>query len=155
MRYHLRPHQHHALVRQRLKQAGSLIDIGHALDLLSAAVAERGRGFVYPPVSDPDQDCLYQLRSGSLSLAGHALSLGGVSRKDLEPLRRQSIRNLYAQGRMPVTLTLGAAMVLDAAERTQDRGHNWGDSLAQARRVAVRYVQLLPNHALDAASAPS
>ena len=132
-----------------------MIDIRLALDLLAAAVAERGHHFVYPPIGDLERDCVYRPHSGSLTLAGEALSLAGVSPGDLELLHGNSVRDLYARGQLPVSLTLGAVVVLDAAEHSQDRGQAWGDAVEHARRVAVRFITLLPDHALDGALEPT
>lgn len=128
-----------------------MIDIGLALDLLAAAVAERGDHFVYPPTGDTGQDCIWHPDDSSLSLVGHALSLAGVRPDALERLRWHSVRDLFERGWFPIPLTLGAAAVFDAAERSQDRGHAWGEAVRHARRAAVQYVTLLPDHALDTA----
>ncbi|HZC51839.1 MAG TPA: hypothetical protein VE441_05020 [Mycobacterium sp.] len=104
---------------------------------------------------DTEQDCVYRLHSGLLTLAGDALSLAGVSPGDLEPLHRHSVHDLYALGQLPVPLTLGAAVVLDAAEHSQDRGPPWAEAVEHARRVAVRFVTLLPDHAVDGALEPT
>jgi hypothetical protein len=83
---------------------------------------------------------------------GHALSLAQVSDEDLEALRGRGMRELYAQGQLPVRLTLGAVAVFDAAQRTQDRGYAWGDALNHAAAVALRFLDLLPDAAFGAAT---
>ncbi|MDT4936738.1 MAG: hypothetical protein QOG80_409 [Pseudonocardiales bacterium] len=124
--------------------ARPLIDIGTALDLLAAAVADRGGSFVYPPVPDPDRTCLFRMNDGPGCLVAHALSMAGVDVDELAPLRHDSIRELYRQDRLPVRLTLGALVVLAAAERSEDHGCTWGAALGRATDAAARFVDLLP-----------
>lgn len=111
-----------------------LIDIGGALDLLATAVKQ------------------YATRSGPQCIVCHALSLAQVSDEGLEALRGRGVRELYAQGQLPVRLTLGALAVFDAAQRTQDRGYAWGDALDHAALVAMRFLDLLPDAAFGAAT---
>jgi hypothetical protein len=140
--------------RSRAESTRHWIDIGRALDLLDAAVDAYGASFVYPPVDDPERDCLYRFDDGPLTIAAHALRLVGVRDADLERLRHQPLRELHAQGSLPVRLSLGAAVVLDAAQRSQDRGRSCGEALEDAAKVAQRYIALLPDRALAAVSAP-
>jgi hypothetical protein len=129
-----------------------IIDIGCALDLLAAAVKQYGEYFVYPPVWVLEQRCLYAGQSGPRCLVGQALSLAQVADGDLEPLGHLGVRELYTQGRLPVRLTLGALAVFDAAQRSQDCGYAWGDALEYASHVAMRYLDLLPDAAVPAAT---
>jgi hypothetical protein len=78
--------------------------------------------------------------------------LAQVSDEGLQAFRGRGVRELYAQGRLPVRLTLGALAVFDAAQRTQDRGQPWGDALDHAARVALRFLDLLPDAAFGGAS---
>jgi hypothetical protein len=133
-------------------KAEPLIDIGHALDLLAAAVEQCGEYFVYPPVWIRDR-CLYAAHSGPRCLVGHALALAGVDEDDLAALGDLGVRELYGEGRLPVRLTLGALAVFDAAQRSQDRGYAWGDALDYASGVAVRLLDLLPDSAFSTAGA--
>ena len=135
--------------------ARPLIDIGFALDLLAAAVAQRGAFFVYPPVWLHGQRYFYAARGGPRCLVGQAMSLAGVAEDDLVALRDVGVRDLYAQGRLPVRLTLGALAVFDAAQRGQDRGYGWGDALDYASSVAVRLLDVLPDRAFCGAGGPA
>ncbi|HKC28846.1 MAG TPA: hypothetical protein VKB75_12615 [Jatrophihabitans sp.] len=137
----------------RTESARRCIDIGRALDLLQAAVDSYGPAFVYPPVADPEHESVYRVDDGPLTLAAHALQLAGVPDTELEPLRHQPLRDLHAQGLMPVRLSMGAAVVLDAAQRSQDRGRSGGEALEEAAKVAERYMALLPDHAFEAVAA--
>jgi hypothetical protein len=122
-----------------------LIDIGRALDLLAAAVKEGGEYFVYASVVGRTRTCLYSARGGPPCLVGHALSLANVGDDDLAALGDRGVRELYGQGRLPVRLTIGALVVLDAAQRAQDRGYAWGDALEHAGGVAAQYLDLVPD----------
>lgn len=129
-----------------------LIDIGRALVLLATAVKQRGEYSIDPPVSHPDQACPYAPRGGAQCLVGHVLSLAQVGDNDLEAVGDRRVRALYVEGSLPVRLTLGALVVLDAAQRTEDRGYSWGDALDDATNVAVRFVDLLPDPAFPTTS---
>lgn len=120
-----------------------VIDIGRALDLLAAAVAERGSRFVY--VAGQTQTCLYAGEGGPQCLVGRALSLAGMGDDDVTAMGHRGIIELYREGDLPVQLTLGAVLVLDAAQRCQDRGNAWGEALEFAIDVAERFVDLVPN----------
>jgi hypothetical protein len=130
----------------------SVIDIGRALDLLAAAVKERGEYFVYPPFTESVRPCLYSVRGGPRCLVGHALSLAHVGDDDLDALEDRGVRELYGQGKLPVRLTIGALVVLDAAQRMQDRGYAWGDALDYAGDVAVEFLDLVPDSVFEARS---
>src|SRR5262249_16351250 len=60
---------------------------------------------------------------------------------------------LYVQGRLPLRLTLGGLVVLDAAQRAQDRGYAPGDARDYAIDVAARFVDLLPAAAFPGGAA--
>jgi hypothetical protein len=75
--------------------------------------------------------------------------LASVDDGDLELLGHRGVREPYRRDGLPVGLTLGAHAVFDAAQRAQDRGYAWGDTLAYAERVAVRFVDLIPDRAFD------
>jgi hypothetical protein len=119
------------------------IDVGSALHLLEIAVNERDADFVYSPVWIAEYrylTCLYAYRGAPHCIVGHALSLAGVGIDDLEAMRDHGVRELYEEGRIPVTLTLGAVAVLDAAQQEQDRGATWGDVLDYATTIARAQV---------------
>jgi hypothetical protein len=98
------------------------IDIGDALGLLARAVSERGE---------------------ARCIVGRALSLGNVSVEDLEAMRGRRLRDLYREGRLRAVLTLGALIVLDAAQQSQDRGRPRGDVLDDATAAAARFLDLV------------
>ena len=129
-----------------------LIDIGRALELLAAAVKERGEYFVYSSSVGSARTCRYSVRGGRPCLVGHALSLAHVGDNALDALGDQSVRELYGKARLPVKLTLGALVVLDAAQRAQDRAYAWGDALDYASGVADKFLDLLPDSVFEALS---
>jgi hypothetical protein len=119
-----------------------LIDIVRALDLLAAAVEQRGESFVF--VAGRHQVCLYRTDGGPQCLVGRCLSLAGVSDDELDALGGDAVRDLYCRGALPVRLTLGALVVFDAAQRGQDRAYSWADARDYAVGVAERFVELIP-----------
>jgi hypothetical protein len=88
---------------------------------------------------------------------GRALDLLAASAGDtsacadvsLDSLRAHDMRELYRQGRLPVRLTLGALVVLDAAQRSQQAGCSPTEALDCAINVAVRFFDLMPAAAFD------
>ena len=107
------------------------IDIGQALDLLGTAV-ERA--------AEPRPGCLIAT----------ALALAGVGEGELRAVRDRDVRDLYASAALPVTITLGALIVFEAAQRSQGRGSTWSDALEEATAAAVGYFGLLPERMLPA-----
>ena len=129
-----------------------IVDIGCALDLLAAAVMQRGEQHVYEPVwiAGPNYlSCLYANRGGPACLVGHALAHATVPVDDLVALRDDSVLDLYREDRLPVTLTLGALVVLHEAQRCQDSGWPWGEVLTHATEVAGRFLDLQPDTVVD------
>jgi hypothetical protein len=53
------------------------------------------------------------------------------------------VRDLYRDGRLPIPITLGALIVFDAAQRSQERGRRWGDVLDDAIAAAARFLDLV------------
>lgn len=128
------------------------IDIGRALDLLAAAVQRRGRDFVYQPVWMEESrylTCQYANRGSPDCIVGQALALAGVGFPDLAAMPDDRIRDLYLRDEFPVVLTLGALVVFDAAQQSQDRGCRWGDVFTAATAAAIRFVDLVPDAVFD------
>jgi hypothetical protein len=114
-----------------------LIDIGDALDLLARAANEGGRGYA------GSQARLYALNGEPKSIVGHALLLANVDADDLEVMRGHWVRDLYREARLPVDLTLGALIVLDAAQRSEDLGSCGDEVLDDATAAAARFLDLI------------
>jgi hypothetical protein len=126
------------------------IDICRALCLLEKAVTERGEHCVFPPVANPGGMCFYGVSEGPACIVGAVLSLAQVGADRLDIIREYGVREPYRKGRLPVRLTLGALAVLDAAQRSQDRGHPLGDVVEHAIRAADRFLDLAPDVVLKA-----
>lgn len=110
--------------------ARPMIDIGRALRLLATA-AEQPTG----------------------RLLDHVLAQTRAGGDDPEALSQAGVYQLYVQGRLPLRLTLGGLVVLDAAQRAQDRGYAPGDARDYAIDVAARFVDLLPAAAFPGGAA--
>lgn len=68
-------------------------------------------------------------------------------------MRDRPVWDLYRDGGLPIPITLGALIVFDAAERSQDRGRRWGDVLDDAI-TAAKFLDLVTvvrdiTHSLD------
>jgi hypothetical protein len=91
------------------------------------------------------------------SLVGAALNAHGVPIETLILLGPLRIEYLYERNLLPVKLTLGAAMVYRAAQRTQDgqvgTDRSWGAAFDNAVVAAGRVIDLLPDAVVTAASA--
>jgi hypothetical protein len=114
-----------------------LIDIGDALELLARAVNQGSEGYA------GSQARLYALNGEPKSVVGHALLLANVDADDLEVMRGQRVRDLYREARLPVDLTLGALIVLDAAQRSEDLGACGDEVLDDATAAAARFLDLI------------
>jgi hypothetical protein len=105
------------------------MDMGAALDLLESSVRERGQGY---------------RAAASDGIVTLALRKAGVPGPALGPLAHASVGDLYAAGRLPLNLTLGAVVVLRAAESAERDGQPWAMAMAAALRAAARFLELLP-----------
>lgn len=122
------------------------IDIGGALDLLTSVVNDHGEDV--NGESDANHGRLHDAFRYTIGgiphcIVGHALARVSVDVADLEAMRDQRLRDLYRDGRLPITLTLGALIVLDAAQQSEDRGRTWGTALDDATVAAVRFLDLV------------
>jgi hypothetical protein len=121
------------------------LDIMDALDLLATAVIDRGDDFASTPNSGPNitNRHRYAIFDEPRCIVGYALSLANVTVEDLRSMRDQPVRDLYRDGGLPIPITLGALIVLDAAQRSQDRGRRWGDVLDDAVTAAAKFLDLV------------
>jgi hypothetical protein len=138
----------------RQPPAGPL-DIVDALELLDRCVRERGEDYR----SLPDR-----LPAGSPTGADEAfpgetdrivtlaLSKAGAPRQALSALAHTSLADLYASGRHPFDLTLGAVVVFRAAESVERRGQTWATALQAASRAASRLLDLIPDSVVAGAA---
>ena len=132
-------------------QASTAIDLCTALYLVTVAVCESGDELEEDfSVFEPDPPAaVYASHGAPCSLVGHALFLAGIGIDELESMRGSRLRDLFARGRLPVTMTLGAVAVLDAAGQGTDRRDQWRRGLERASTAAARFLDLLPDLALD------
>jgi hypothetical protein len=107
------------------------------------------------PVIDIGTALELRARVGSRGPLRLVLSLAGTSEDDIELLGDRSVRQLQTAGRLPVTLTLAGLVVLDAAERAQDRGYGKSKARAYVVDVAARYLEVLPDAAFGTVIASS
>lgn len=131
---------------QLANRGGQVIDVGTALDLLARVVDDRGEDFTFAPVADPRHEHrghVYAVDGRPQCIVGHALARASVDVAQLEQMRDEHLPDLYREGRLPVTLSLGALIALDAAQRSQDRGRAWGAALDDATSAAARYFDLV------------
>jgi hypothetical protein len=122
------------------------LDIAHALDLVVAAADHCGHDDGLQPRSRSNIGggmTGYAHSGEPRGIVGHALSIANVGVADLESMRDQSLRQLYRDGRLPIPITLGALVVLDAAQRSQDRGHQPDEVLDDAASAAARFLDLV------------
>jgi hypothetical protein len=156
----VRPHQSTGTLRRPAptgRGPATVIDMGTALDLLSAAVRRRGADFVYQPVwvEEPRYlTCRYADGGAPDCIVGHALAYAGIDVAVLEAMCDDGVADLYADGRFPCPITLGALAVFRAAQQSQDRGCPWGEVLEHALNAAVRLVDLLPDAAFELTGGP-
>ncbi len=71
------------------------------------------------------------------------LSMANVAVTDLESMCDHSLRELYRDGRLPIPITPGALIVLDAAQCSQDRGHQCEAVLDDATAAAARFLDVV------------
>jgi hypothetical protein len=132
-----------------------LIDIGAALDLMAAALAMPADRSVHRPgPATGSGSTVRRYASGGepQSLVGHVLALAGVAVNQLERLEEEPLRELWQRDGLPVRLTLGALVVLDAAQRRQSRGCAVTDILPHVAAIARCYVDLLPDRVVQSAA---
>jgi hypothetical protein len=126
------------------------IDMCAVLGLLRKAVSEQGEHYLFPPCESAGGTCFYAVNEGPPGIVGTVLSLAQVRPDRLEMVRERGVSELYREGRLLVPLTLGALVVLDAAQRSQDRGHRLGKVLELAWSAADHFLDMLPDAALGA-----
>jgi hypothetical protein len=83
------------------------------------------------------------------SIVTLALSKAGAPLTAIRPLAHTPVADVYASGRHPLNLTLGAVVVFRAAESMERYGQTWAMSLQAARRAASRFVELIPDRVAE------
>jgi hypothetical protein len=113
------------------------LGIADAVDLLAGVVNDPGQHVGSTGTNR------YTSGGEPCGVVGYALSKANVAIADLEAMGGQPLRDLYRQERMPIPITLGALIVLDAAQRSQDRGRHGDEVLDDALAIAARFLDLV------------
>jgi hypothetical protein len=132
-----------------------VIDIADALDLLDSCVREHGASYRSPPRHMPAARASGGLDTGQAvtdSIVTLAMTKAGTPITAVRRLTGTSIGVAYASGQNPLNLTLGAVVVLCAAESVERRGDTWAVALQAALRAASRFLDLLPDGVVECAA---
>jgi hypothetical protein len=124
-----------------------MIDIVDALDLLNSCVRDRGENYRSPALDESTASASWRYDAGRAvtdDIVTRALASAATPTTTGSWLMRGSVVDAYASGQNPFNLTLGAVIVLRAAQSTERRGATWGASLEAALRGASRFVELIP-----------
>jgi hypothetical protein len=132
---------HHPADRASLNRR---VDVGQALSALARCAADRANG-----LSGDDRD-----DAAPGSLLRSALAHLGMTIDEFEaaPLVPEKPGSALGSDRTPV-LTLGALVVLRAADRRQRAGSDWRTCVITAERAAHRYLSIVPARILTEAVA--
>jgi hypothetical protein len=132
-----------------------MIDIVDALELLGSCIRERGESYQPPYRRLPAVSPTEPEDKGSAardSIVTLALGKAGAPPNALSAVAHLLIVDAYTAGRPPLDLSLGAVVVLHAAESAELRGQTWAMSLQAALDAASRFVELIPDHVVDRAA---
>jgi hypothetical protein len=124
-----------------------MIDIVDALDLLNSCVRDRDENYRSPALDESTASASWRYDAGRAvtdDIVTRALASAATPTTTGSWLIRRSVVDAYASGQNPFNLTLGAVIVLRAAELTDRRGETWGLSVAAAMRAASRFVEPIP-----------
>lgn len=136
------------------EQQYETLDAAKAVELLKAAVAERGERYVY---SEPEDGCVYVADGAPSCLVGEALVAHGLpvgffyqavsyDKQFAAEANGLPMSLLHKAGVLPF-VTARARAALTAAQNVQDQGCSWGDALERAEREALNtaYSDELPS----------
>jgi hypothetical protein len=104
------------------------LDVGQTLDLIESVIARITAG---------------QARGEPGTIVSDCLQLAGVDRSIAGGVQRHRVRMLYASQSMPIRVTLGAAVALDAAQRSEWLGLPNEEVLANAIRMSSRLPSMI------------
>jgi hypothetical protein len=122
------------------------LDIADAMDLLALVANDPSRDLTVRPASSSnttDGPNRYAYDGEPHGIIGYALATAKVAVNELESMCGHTLRELYRDGRMPIPITLGALIVLDAAQRSQDHGRQRHEVLDDATAAAARFLDLV------------
>jgi len=124
-----------------------LLTMERTLELLDAAVTERGADFVYPEEwkvpsqifsSTPGGDCVYVHDGKPACIVGWVLHTHGVTIEQLRQLEGDSVYALLLHLQPVLEVEPGVGTVLREAQNQQDVGRPWGVAVERARAAAVQ-----------------
>ncbi|MDQ1731609.1 MAG: hypothetical protein QOK10_1768 [Pseudonocardiales bacterium] len=130
--------------------SAEMIDIVDALDLLEACVADRGADYCSSRragSATSRSERFYDCPAPADSIVGFALTKAGVPPAAVDPLGLWSIAELHGSQPGAVRLTLGALVVLRAAESADRLGQAWGSCVRAALRAVPPFLELIPERA--------
>jgi hypothetical protein len=107
-----------------------VLDVGQSLELIQSVIEHRRA-----EPRDPT--------GRRASIVSACLQRAGVDKATADRVQRRRLRDLYASHAMPIKLTLGAAVALDAAQRGEWLGFTDEQALAQAIDVSSRLPGLI------------
>jgi hypothetical protein len=131
-----------------------MIDVVDALELLAACVEDRGadyRSSRRRGLATARGERFYDCPAPTDSIAGLALAKAGAPPSALDPLGQWTIADLRVGQPTAVKLTLGALVVLRAAESADRLGHAWGSCLEAALQALPAFIDLIPQRVVSRA----
>jgi hypothetical protein len=123
-----------------------MIDIVDALDLIDRCVHERGDSYRSPRSRDPAGPVSRRFPTcpaASDSIVTLVLTKAGTPHAVISGLASTSVADAYASGERDLNLTVGAVVVLRAAQAVERRGQTWGVAREAAVRAASRFADLM------------
>lgn len=116
-----------------------LITKAKALELLEAAVAERGADYVYPRTFDgTGPSCVYVRGGKPACLVGLAMTKAGVPIEQLAGWDTRFESDAHSVLVDDGLAAVDVAEMLAAAQSVQDDGGTWGEALDAAKDFAER-----------------
>jgi hypothetical protein len=109
----------------------AVLDVGQALELLEWAIEQRRA----------------QPRRAGSDIVSRCPQRAGVDKATADRVQRRRLPDLYASRSLPVHLTLGAVVALDAAQRSEWLGFPDDEVLTQAVETSSRLPGLLSDRA--------
>jgi len=128
---------HTDTVRAMAEKTLAKISYDEALDLLNRAVDEKGPWYIYPQYPDRTVGCVYAVRGEDRELipsciVGHVVNY--INPSLLEELHAREGRGAYLVLPTILDLDVRTTELLATAQRLQDKGAPWGESVSIASR---------------------
>jgi hypothetical protein len=117
------------------------LDAGQVLDLISQAIKRR------KTVGGRPRE--------HRRIVSECLQLAGVAPSVADQVQGRRLRDMYASRDLPIPLTLGAAVALDAAQRFEWVGYSDEAILQQAAAIASHLPRLVSDRVIAVSLSPS